>query len=497
MIKNIKRSLMLLGAAAMVAGANAEWVDVTGTYVKDATYLPGWQGVITAYGDGVAEVWNGAFRAYQVVKDAPAGEYTLTANAFYRCGTNEYSIENMPSKPELYKAYIFAGDAQAKVKGLFDEQPCIAAEEEVDGEPQIVYNHPNSLGDANQAFTAGKYVNEVKVNHKGGDLVIGIASTGCYDNEWCAFDNFKLVGPNGEVALVNANFDEGLDSQRAWDNTSSENKVKTPDMQKDGAGGGTYRKCGASPYNIGQQVELPAGKYRFGMLCFHRYGSTQNAETGEYYHHKSGEVVDVYGKVPRSPKDWYTANDYEKQDYDHAYIYASFSATKPKTLKSEDEFGELTDKDVVTRVRDCWEICEGKVEEMPDNNPYGKDATLDYETENKCTYWHDSGNERESAAAFVANPEKWYQYVEFELTEPTKVWLGLGKDSNTGDGFYHAWADQTLKMYVANETEAVNELASDAATAPVYYNLQGVRVANPENGIFIVRQGNKVMKVVK
>ncbi len=36
-----------------------------------------------------------------------------------------------------------------------------------------------------------------------------------------------------------------------------------------------------------------------------------------------------------------------------------------------------------------------------------------------------------------------------------------------------------------------------ALDAPVeYYNLQGIRVANPENGIFIRRQGNKVSKVV-
>lgn len=40
--------------------------------------------------------------------------------------------------------------------------------------------------------------------------------------------------------------------------------------------------------------------------------------------------------------------------------------------------------------------------------------------------------------------------------------------------------------------------AVEAAEAEVeYYNLQGVRVANPENGIFIRRQGNKVSKVIR
>ena len=28
----------------------------------------------------------------------------------------------------------------------------------------------------------------------------------------------------------------------------------------------------------------------------------------------------------------------------------------------------------------------------------------------------------------------------------------------------------------------------------VYYNLQGVQVANPDNGVYIVRRGNKVTK---
>ena len=34
--------------------------------------------------------------------------------------------------------------------------------------------------------------------------------------------------------------------------------------------------------------------------------------------------------------------------------------------------------------------------------------------------------------------------------------------------------------------------------APVeYYNLQGVRVENPANGLYIMRQGDKVVKVIK
>ena len=43
----------------------------------------------------------------------------------------------------------------------------------------------------------------------------------------------------------------------------------------------------------------------------------------------------------------------------------------------------------------------------------------------------------------------------------------------------------------------IMEVLDSAAEGPVeYYNLQGVRVANPENGIYIRRQGNKVQKVL-
>ena len=39
-----------------------------------------------------------------------------------------------------------------------------------------------------------------------------------------------------------------------------------------------------------------------------------------------------------------------------------------------------------------------------------------------------------------------------------------------------------------------NIITDDNAAEPVYYNLQGVRVDNPEAGIYIVRRGNKVAK---
>ena len=45
-------------------------------------------------------------------------------------------------------------------------------------------------------------------------------------------------------------------------------------------------------------------------------------------------------------------------------------------------------------------------------------------------------------------------------------------------------------------TTAVDNIAIDENAPVEYYNLQGVRVANPENGLYIKRQGNKAEKVL-
>lgn len=52
-------------------------------------------------------------------------------------------------------------------------------------------------------------------------------------------------------------------------------------------------------------------------------------------------------------------------------------------------------------------------------------------------------------------------------------------------------------VFTVNFTQGVNDvIAADAEVAPVYYNLQGVRVANPANGLYIKVVGEKASKVL-
>jgi len=61
-------------------------------------------------------------------------------------------------------------------------------------------------------------------------------------------------------------------------------------------------------------------------------------------------------------------------------------------------------------------------------------------------------------------------------------------------------AETTLPIMVEFNGQLVASGVADIIVdenAPVeYYNLNGIRVANPENGVYIRRQGNKVTKVL-
>lgn len=73
-----------------------------------------------------------------------------------------------------------------------------------------------------------------------------------------------------------------------------------------------------------------------------------------------------------------------------------------------------------------------------------------------------------------------------------KVAIVLG----TLENYYGAPGVKNLTEGSINENTGIDNIEA-ADNAPVeYFNLQGVRVANPENGLYIRRQGNKVTKVI-
>lgn len=123
----------------------------------------------------------------------------------------------------------------------------------------------------------------------------------------------------------------------------------------------------------------------------------------------------------------------------------------------------------------------------------------------------------EAYAPWAEKSEYWmlyYKYNSLPVTGDAMFTLGtteglqfLCSNSDTyfyqgykGDITYHYDVDDTTKTKTFSSIGAiensVNEIEAAEDVAPVYYNLQGVRVDNPEKGLFIKVQGNKSTKVV-
>lgn len=61
--------------------------------------------------------------------------------------------------------------------------------------------------------------------------------------------------------------------------------------------------------------------------------------------------------------------------------------------------------------------------------------------------------------------------------------------------FYHN-LDKTKSSWLkVDKHEGVSDITVDDAAAATYYNLQGIRVAEPSNGLYIKAAGNTVTKV--
>lgn len=79
---------------------------------------------------------------------------------------------------------------------------------------------------------------------------------------------------------------------------------------------------------------------------------------------------------------------------------------------------------------------------------------------------------------------------EQEMIRTVMAWEGFNHSQTNPENGHPILAWQTGK-----EVSGITDIIADDADAPaVYYNLQGVQIKNPGNGIYIVRRGNKVTK---
>lgn len=84
--------------------------------------------------------------------------------------------------------------------------------------------------------------------------------------------------------------------------------------------------------------------------------------------------------------------------------------------------------------------------------------------------------------------------VAFNLDEKVEFGRGDAAFKVVAEGTYYINVDfDSMKVWVSSEAAGIEAIDVETV-ASVYYNLQGVEVANPQNGLYIVKQGNKVSK---
>lgn len=119
---------------------------------------------------------NGSsFNVTQTLTGLPKGYYILTAQAFYRNGTDTENTN--------VNAYIYAGDQSVKVPAIKDGGT-IPVDTDEKGVADAFYND------------RGRYKTTpllAYVNSDNGSLTIGIKSDVAVANDWTAFDNFQLL----------------------------------------------------------------------------------------------------------------------------------------------------------------------------------------------------------------------------------------------------------------------------------------------------------------
>lgn len=110
------------------------------------------------------------------------------------------------------------------------------------------------------------------------------------------------------------------------------------------------------------------------------------------------------------------------------------------------------------------------------------------------------GRNREAAAKISAQDSSSYSFV-VDGGDPLIYKAGLSADGSTfkmiaGSAKFEPFVTNSITLSPSSNIETgISDINPDANEAE-YYNLQGIRVDNPQQGIYIRRQGNKTTKVI-
>ncbi|MCD8387996.1 MAG: hypothetical protein LUD17_14110 [Bacteroidales bacterium] len=497
MMNNYIKGALMLGVAALCgssAMADGYWRNLNNEVLEYPAFIKGWSGAVSVADNNVAEAWNGGIELYQVLNDMPAGDYTLSISGFYR---------NWNDPNETNNAWVFINDNKVQM-AYYNTEDVV----------------PGGRAEANEAFQAGKFVNTVSCTlSEEGPLTIGVISTGGYVDEWTCFGNVKLQGPDGDMTdrIVNADFSSDFNpgdndavdvwwdqvfTPTRWNPYNYENAVKMPQLNLAGA---LYSKCNCAGWNYGQVVDLEPGTYRLSIQGLYCPGVDAN---------HSGWGVD-YKSPFATPAEKETALDRHNNGNEGLFPVIYFTSGGIFDGEDSEQYKSLDLEDALLDNENAFYV-EANLpcifdEEMDDYIDIVNDYPFDVvdqiadEGERMAAYANATGHQDQNnghfdevISYFLNNPQSYRVSVEVEVPEATKAWVGVKRDTGNSDASrqWTCFRDFKLERWTEKNTQGISSIANDAEATPEYYTIQGIRVAQPTQGVYIVKQGSKVTKQV-
>lgn len=270
----------------------------------------------------------------------------------------------------------------------------------------------------------------------------------------------------------------------------------------------------------GEWTDIPEGGFRVQQPAIYYVkavkGSEESAESGCFYMpYGSGLKMATFtfnnwdAMTPTTTGKVYTKNDLVADQKNFSITVGSnTSADSPDNVIFKDGVATVSFSKGTTAAKIYQSITNGGA------------TDLRYYTKSTTTFSVEEGNQIISAAVCGGTIENYenlskktpttYTNCEYLKLNDVIDWAVLNEKDDSFDPVttMSLYAGQDAKdanvtgvlahVYIIyrdlNGDSSVNEIAADENAPVEYYNLQGVRVANPANGLFIVKQGNKVSK---
>lgn len=147
------------------------------------------------WGDsGTVEVFNTASgNIHQLLKNMPAGSYTLKVQAFYRPKSFIKAMNDYHDGTSEVTARLYLNGIEQTIKDINDEGRVLPSRPESDTYGAFDRSIPNTLNGATYAFDSGLYWNILRTDlTSDSDIELGLKYDNGSSSNWMAFDNFRL-----------------------------------------------------------------------------------------------------------------------------------------------------------------------------------------------------------------------------------------------------------------------------------------------------------------